>query len=77
MQTHIQKWGNSLAVRIPVILSKQLHLNPGSLVDMEIEGRSLVIRAPHYTLDEMLNQITEDNLHMPLMDDPQMGNEEW
>ena len=77
MKTHVQKWGNSLALRIPLALSKQLHLHFGSLVDMEVKGDSIVIRAPHYSLDEMLKQINKENTHSPLLDDHPMGNEEW
>ena len=37
MQTHIQKWGNSLGLRIPMQLAKQLQLHAGSLVILKIE----------------------------------------
>lgn len=77
MEAHVRKWGNSLALRIPSAFSHQLHLNPGSLVDMTIEGDSLVIRTISYSLDEMLSQINENNLHSQMLDGSQVGNEEW
>ena len=75
--THIQKWGNSLGVRIPIELAKQLNLHPGSHVSIEIEGDRIIIQSPQYNLDTMLNGITSKNRHHPLLDDAQRGNEEW
>lgn len=77
MRTHIQKWGNSLGLRIPMQLAKQLNLLPGSSVMLEIENGRLVIKTPQYELDKMLEQITPKNQHHILLDDAQKGNEEW
>lgn len=79
MQTHIQKWGNSLGVRIPVALSRQLHLTHGCTVDLTIEANRLVINTKHYALDDMLRGVTKDNMHhqIPLLDDGAVGVEEW
>ena len=77
MQTHVQKWGNSLSVRIPSTFSRQLRINAGSLVEMKIDGDCIIIRAPHYKLEELLSQINESNIHSQLLDDSQKGNEEW
>ena len=77
MHTHVQKWGNSLAVRIPLAISRQMNLHVNSLIEMEMEGNCLMIRIPHYNLDEMLSQVNSDNLHSQSFDDEQIGNEEW
>lgn len=77
MQTHISKWGNSLGVRLPNHILKQLHLHAGSTVNIELEGDRLVMSAPKYSLDDMLEQINADNLHSVLLDDDQIGKEEW
>lgn len=61
MQTRVQKWGNSLAVRIPAALSQRLHLNKRTLINMEIENNCLVIRTPCYDLDELLEKINLKN----------------
>lgn len=77
METHIQKWGNSLGLRIPMQIAKKLHLSPGSLVTLEIENGRLVIQAPQYDLDSMLEAITSKNRHHLALDDNQAGREEW
>jgi antitoxin MazE len=78
METHIQKWGNSLGLRIPIHLAKQLHLQPGSLVNINIEEGRLIIKSQKYDLDMMLKVITPQNLHhLELEDDEQLGNESW
>ncbi len=77
MQAHIQKWGNSLGLRIPIQLAKQLKLHQGSLVILEIENGRIIIRSPKYNLDMMLKDITPKNQHRQILDDEQWGNEEW
>jgi antitoxin MazE len=77
MQTHIQKWGNSMGVRIPMQLAKELHLHPGSRVTLEIENGKLVLQVPQYDLDSMLEAITPTNRHHLMLDDDQTGSEEW
>lgn len=77
MQTHIQKWGNSLGLRIPAHLAKQLQLHIGSTVTLEIEQGRIIIQPPKYQLETMLKEITQENLHHQLFDDEARGNEEW
>ncbi len=77
MQAHIQKWGNSLGLRIPMQLAKQLKLHQGSSVTLEIEDGRIIIQTPKYDLDMMLKDITPENRHHQILDDEQQGNEEW
>jgi len=77
MQTRIQKWGNSLGVRIPLQLAKQLNLHQGSSVNLGVEQGCIVIQPPKYDLDAMLNQINRKNQHHQILEDTQKGNEEW
>lgn len=77
MQTHIQKWGNSLGLRIPAHLAKQLQLHIGSTVTLVIEQGRIIIQPPKYHLETMLEEITQENLHHQLFDDEAKGNEEW
>lgn len=77
MQAYIQKWGNSLGLRIPLQLAKQLNLHQGSTVTLEIEDGRIIIQPPKYCLDTMLNQITLKNQHHPILDDDKKGSEEW
>lgn len=77
MESHIQKWGNSLGIRIPMQLAKKLNLYSGSAVNLEVEDNRLIIQAPHYDLEKMLGEITPNNQHHQILEDGQMGNEEW
>jgi antitoxin MazE len=77
METNIQKWGNSLGVRIPKTIVQQLSLHPGSIVDMAIENDKIVLYPKKYNLSEMLSNITKSNMHHPKLDDEKVGKEEW
>ena len=77
MQAYIQKWGNSLGLRIPLRWAKLLNLHQGSAVNLEIDDGRLIIQPPKYCLDTMLSEITPKNQHRPLLDDDKEGNEEW
>lgn len=77
MRTQIQKWGNSLAVRIPRNFSKRLHLHAGSAVDVDIEGEAMVLKKLKIDLQAMLDQITPENMHHGDFDDTPKGKEEW
>ena len=77
MQTQVQKWGNSLAIRIPVKLSHKLHIKQGTLVDIDIENNQLIISPQIYSLTDMLMAITVDNQHRPMLEDTPQGREEW
>lgn len=77
MEAHIQKWGNSLGLRIPMQLAKQLKLHQGSPVTIEIEDDRMVIQSPKYDLDTMVAGITQTNRHHQILDDGPQGNEEW
>ena len=56
MQSHIAKWGNSLALRLPRHVAADAQLHEGTVVDMRVEGGSLVVRParPKYKLSELL-----------------------
>jgi antitoxin MazE len=66
MKTRIQKWGNSLVMRIPKSFAVEAHLDQGSVVEMSlVDGKLVVvsINEPGLTLDQLLAGVTEKNLH--------------
>ncbi len=66
MQTIIQKWGNSLAIRIPKSFASQTKINKGTKVDLLIKNNQLVISPiikEKYSLDAFLSEITDSNIH--------------
>ncbi len=79
MHTTVQKWGNSLALRIPLHIARQLALKPGVAIDMILEKSGLLIKpCQHEDLETLLSQITESNCHHEeLNDDNHLGNELW
>ncbi len=80
MLTKIQKWGNSLALRIPKALAAEAQLQNGSLVEISIvEGKIIItpVPAPGWPLDELLAGITTDNLHPEVGTGFAVGNEAW
>ena len=78
METRIQKWGNSLALRIPQPFANQIGLEPNSPVELSLRGAELVIvpvKSPVLKLDDLLAQVTEHNLHGEVDTGPAVGGE--
>lgn len=53
----VQKWGNSLAVRIPAALARSAHFHLGTLVELDAHDGSIVLKATgnrKLSLDERL-----------------------
>lgn len=66
METKIQKWGNSLAFRIPKKLAEDSNLEEGAVVELRLEKKKLVIERKFNkkpTLKKLLSGITEKNIH--------------
>lgn len=80
MAATIAKWGNSLAVRIPHHLAKQIQLSEGVEVDLTVVDGNLVIKPrtrKRYALDELVSAITPENLHAEVDSGTVVGNEVW
>ena len=77
MQTVVQKWGNSLGIRIPSLYVKEFDLRNGSSVEIVEEEGRLVIKPGKLTLEQLLSQVTEENIHEPWETGPSVGKEEW
>jgi antitoxin MazE len=79
MQARIQKWGNSLAIRIPKPFALEVGLEQNSLVVVSVSEGKLVLEPvkPTYSLEELLAQVTPDNLHQEIETGLPIGNEAW
>jgi antitoxin MazE len=80
MRTQVQKWGNSLALRIPKSFAEESNIQAGSLVDLSVaKGRLIVapLAEKKYTLEELLAGITKENLHGEVDFGPPVGKEFW
>lgn len=80
METNIQKWGNSLGVRLPKSIADSQSLKEGSrvLVTETKTGIAIeVVKKRRRTLDDMLKGITKDNLHEEFDWGKPVGKEIW
>jgi len=80
MQTKIQKWGNSLALRIPKSFALNVNLKQNELVDISIDKGKIIISPiaqKEYSLEELLKGVSENNLHSELDTGAPAGKEIW
>jgi antitoxin MazE len=82
MQTSVQKWGNSLAVRIPNEYIKEIKIHQGSPVEIKRDKNKITIipimkKTNKEKLHELLSKITKQNLHKEFDWGKRMGNEIW
>jgi antitoxin MazE len=80
MKTRVQKWGNSLALRIPKSFAAELHLEQGTLVEVSLHDGNLLVTPlsqPAITLKELLKHVTPHNLHREVDTGPAVGGEAW
>lgn len=80
MKTHVQKWGNSLALRIPKTFALEAGLSENAAVELSlVEGKLVVesIQKRKPTLDELLQGITDENLHGEWDTGSPAGKEIW
>lgn len=78
MKAMIQKWENSLGVRIPSIMAKDLMLENGSEVELIKETDKIIIQPQKgRRLDDLLQAINESNIHGAIELNGPVGNEAW
>ncbi|MDA1107950.1 MAG: AbrB/MazE/SpoVT family DNA-binding domain-containing protein [Proteobacteria bacterium] len=65
MKTKAQKWGNSLAVRVPKGIVEQSGIREGDALNIEVADESIVLMPQRrgYRLENLLKDIRKDNLH--------------
>jgi antitoxin MazE len=66
MTTRIQKWGNSLALRLPRGLAEEAHIEEGAEVDLALRRGQLIVRPRRpaaYRLEDLLATVSRENLH--------------
>jgi antitoxin MazE len=76
MYANVSKWGNSLGVRIPSSIAKQLGISEGVPVELIIEDDHLLIHKV-YRLEALLVQITPENIHSEIDTGSPVGREIW
>jgi antitoxin MazE len=80
MLTKVQKWGNSLALRIPKAFAAAARLENDTLVEMSFVDGQIVVKPvvqPAWTLEQLLAGIHSDNIHHEIDTGKPAGRETW
>ncbi|HZX11103.1 MAG TPA: AbrB/MazE/SpoVT family DNA-binding domain-containing protein [Acidobacteriota bacterium] len=80
MVTKIQKWGNSLGLRIPKSFAKEIGVKEGCSVNILLEDDQLVIRPlqkEKYQLSDLLSLVRKENIHKEISTGDAVGREVW
>jgi len=76
MKSRIQKWGNSLAVRIPRAFAEEANLHEDTPVDLSVRQGKMIVE-PELTLESLVDAITDANRHGETDTGSAVGNEVW
>jgi mRNA interferase MazF len=80
MVTKVQKWGNSLGVRLPSKLAQDLEMTTGAEVDIQVvRGRIIItpVRPKRMKLADLLKDVRSENLHEEVSPGRPRGKEAW
>ena len=80
MNVSVQKWGNSLALRIPNSLAKDINVHRGSQVDVIVVDGSMIVnptKLKKYSLSLLLKGISKSNIHSESDWGTSQGKEVW
>jgi len=80
MKLQIQKWGNSLALRIPKSFAIESQIEQGSTVEVSLESGKIIVfpvAKPDFSLDDLLAEVTAENLHGEIDTGASIGKEAW
>jgi len=80
MKTRVQKWGNSLALRIPKAFADEVGLQKETPVEVSLADGKIVVTPvtkSKLTLEQLLSKVTKENLHHEVDTGSAVGNETW
>jgi antitoxin MazE len=80
MKATIQKWGNSLALRIPKSFATHSSIKQGSVVDLSLDNGRMIVeptKEQEYSLKDLLALVTKKNLHSEVDFGAPVGKEVW
>jgi len=80
MSSTVQKWGNSLGIRVPKAVAEQVNLANGTQIEFDTTGGVLTIRPKRrrrkkYKLSELLAKVKGPSPHREWINDPPVGRE--
>jgi antitoxin MazE len=80
MHIRVQKWGNSLAVRIPKPLAEDAKVEEGTVLNLAVsEGKVIAtpVKKSKQSLKQMLAKVSRKNLHAEVESGAPVGREVW
>lgn len=81
METKAQKWGNSLAIRVPKGIAQQAGVSVDDRLDIEVATDGVIVLKPRrrrkYRLNDLLKGITKENMHDEIDFGRPVGRELW
>ena len=80
MKVQVQKWANSLALRIPKSFAVESNISQGSTVEVSLESGKIIVFPvvePEFSLDELPAKVTPENLHGETNSGASVGQETW
>jgi len=78
MEAVIQKWGNSLGIRIPNLIVREFSLKNGAVVNINDNGNEIIIKPIKKSrLSDMLEKINSENIHQEIETTGPVGKEIW
>ncbi len=79
MRARIAKWGNSLALRFPKAFAASARLQPGTVVELDLDDGRVVLTPMRevFTLEDLLARVTPENIHESTDTGDPVGRELW
>ena len=80
MRVRVQKWGNSLALRIPKPFAEDAEVKEGAILNLSvIEGKLVAapVQRKKFMLKQLLSKVTKSNIHRETDFGPPVGREIW
>jgi antitoxin MazE len=80
MLTKVQKWGNSLALRIPKAFALDAGLEDDSAVEISLVDGQIIVKpvtTESWSLEQLLAGVTSENIHHEIDTGDAVGNEVW
>ncbi len=80
METRVQKWGNSLAVRLSRHIVRESNIQEGTYVAVGVDEGKIILEVKgtkRYSLRKLLAKVTRKNIHREFASGPPVGKELW
>ena len=80
MEAKLQKWGNSLGIRIPSNILKSLNIKTNDILNIELDDNKIVISVPKkkkISLEERFKEYNGENMAKNFSWDESVGKEIW